>query len=602
MLSLSANTSMENRKRKMSNRLVRLYVGMIILLIGFCAAIFYKYNERAIKAENINNLKQLADTAMQQVDSKLTGMEEISLNLLKNAAFMEVWEENIHHQTEENRKKIEEMLIDVYRNKNDIRRVAAFDNNGNYYCTGIVDVEPEAVREKVRFIQDTYKLNQANTRIFNGSSRDFWEKGSQGTVVTEVKPIKNQNAEIIGYIEVQQNVFYIRNICDLKMNNLPLGVVVFVGDGDDIFYENIRKKDKDAYLTALRERTKAYSKIKETDTEILCTVQSNYYHARIVLVMGKENIYRSLNTLLKSVFVLVAMLMAVTISYVLIVTKKVFTPINRLVVHMSKMNLDHFEEHLDLERKDYETEILADTYEKMLYRLKDSMAQRERLKNVQTKTMFSILQSEISPHFLYNTLGSIANMCEEGKAEEAAKSCYDLSDILRYASDYKSYEVPIREEVRNLEEYLSVMKTRYRQRLEYEIFMEPDTEYFMIPKLTLQPLVENSIKYSLMEREVVVIKVYIVSFGEKILMEIKDNGCGISEEAIDTIRERLLKVSDEETLQEMMDQIQIGGMGLSGTLMRMAILFQENFSYELTNRNDEKGTTILLKIDTRDYR
>lgn len=586
----------------MSNRLVMLYVGMIILLIGVCAGIFYKYSEKNITADNINNLKQLADAMMVQVDSKLTGMEEVSVNLLSNTRFIEAWKENLKEKTEENSRAIKGFLVDAYKNKNDIRRVAAFDNEGNYYCTGIVKVKSEAVKKKVEYIQKNYNLNIINTRIFSGPTEDFWEEGSKGVVVTELKPIKDNNAEILGYVEVQQNVFYLRDICDLKMNNIPIGVVLFVGSDDSVLYDNIKTDNKESYLRELGEKTSAYSKIKEDPDYFLCTVQSNYYQARGVLILEKEGIYKSLNTLLRGMYLLTGILIALTICYVIFITKRVFTPINSLIVHMSGMDLDNFEDKLDIQREDYETEVLADTYEAMLKRLKESMAQKEKLKNIQTKTMFSILQSEISPHFLYNTLGSIANMCEEGKSAEAAEACYDLSDILRYASDYKSYEVPIREEIRNLEEYLAVMKTRYRQRLEYEIVVDHDVDYFMIPKLTLQPMVENSIKYSLMEQEIVVIKVFVVSLKDELILEVKDNGCGISREAIEMIGQRLSKVNDEEELQEMMDQIQIGGMGLSGTLIRLAILFKENFSYQLTNTNDEKGTTIVIKIQIQDYR
>ena len=221
---------------------------------------------------------------------------------------------------------------------------------------------------------------------------------------------------------------------------------------------------------------------------------------------------------------------------------------------------------------------------------------------VQTKTLFSILQSEISPHFLYNTLGSIANMCQEGQGEAAAEACYDLSDILRYSSDYKSAEVSIQEEIRNLHAYLSLMKTRYRQRLEYEITADEDTFFFLIPKLTLQPLVENGIKYSLMEKETVVIQVFVVMVGPELILEVKDNGCGISEEALEIIRQRLDEIQDAEAFEKISNQIQIGGMGLSGTLIRLSIFFGEDFSWQVTRTNDEDGTTIMIKINTEHNR
>lgn len=187
-------------------------------------------------------------------------------------------------------------------------------------------------------------------------------------------------------------------------------------------------------------------------------------------------------------------------------------------------------------------------------------------------------------------------MCETGKNEEAADACYSLTEIMRYASKFSVSEVTLHEEIQNLKSYFSIMKSRYRQRFEYEMEIDEDALDFMIPKLTLQPLVENGIKYSLLEKEVVFVKVFLVRFNGDIIIEIKDNGIGISKEDAEKVRDRIERFENDNGSKEITENIQIGGMGLSGTLIRLSIYFGNRFSYELLRNNDEGGTTIVLKI------
>ena len=149
---------------------------------------------------------------------------------------------------------------------------------------------------------------------------------------------------------------------------------------------------------------------------------------------------------------------------------------------------------------------------------------------------------------------------------------------------------------------MSIMKSRYQKRIEFEMQIDDDTKYIIIPKLTYQPLVENAIKYSLMEHEKVIIKIYTVVLGDKLVVEIKDNGCGISKEAGEVIRERIDEFHNTDKATYIAEQIQFGGMGLSGTLIRLSIYYGDSFWYELQDNNDEGGTSILFGMNISKYR
>lgn len=586
------------KKYRMSTKLSATYAVLVVILIGVALIIFYHYNKQSLYEEGISNLSQIADATMVQVDNRLTNMEQVAVDVLTDIEFLKAWENAKHSETKDNEKAVRRILTTAYVNRTDIRRVSIFDKSGYFISTGQVGTNPEEVAKRAQEITSGYSLGQVNSRIFLKLHQDNWNLKAPGSVISEIKPIKNAKKEIIGYIEIQQNAFYLRNICDLKWNGSTLNSIVFMGDSDELFYTNFDVDRYSAnYMDFFQELTRQYSKIRETDKYIVATATSNYYSGKMVFILEKAILYKSMQSLLKGVLISAGLLIIFTIIYIIVVTKVIMRPINTFIRHMKVTDIHNFMEHRDYRNMDYETGILVKGLNEMAYRLQSALDQQKKLEEVQTKTLFSILQSEISPHFLYNTMGSIANMCEQGETQEAADACYNLTDILRYASNYATAEVSVHEEVENLKCYLEIMKSRYRQRLCYELGVDEEIEHVMIPKLTLQPLVENAIKYSLLEREQVIIKVFGVVIGENLIFEIKDNGCGISKAASMLVQDRVEAFNNSEEAEEIIKSIQSGGLGLTGTLIRMAIFFEDRFTYQFLNNNDEGGTSILLCVN-----
>ncbi|HHV12331.1 MAG TPA: histidine kinase [Clostridiales bacterium] len=588
------------KKRTMSTRLSINYALLIIIMIGSLAIIFYKYNQYKIYEEGMNHLRQISESSMQQIDSRLTNMEQVTVEVLSNNEFIKAWEAYSLAPDKANEEIIKTILSNAYINRNDIRRVTVFSENGVFCSMGKTDASKELVKGRAEYIQQYYHLNVMNSRVFLSSDLDFWNRASKDQVVSEIKPIKDQNAVIIGYIEIQQNLLYMNRICDIKWNGNLLKVLIFTGDNDDFFYSN--SEAEESYIREVAAKTKQYTKVREEDKRILYTVSSNYYTARAVFVLEKGILNYAMQSILTGILVSAVLLILLTTIYIIIITRRVMEPINILTKRMASTDLYNINEKNPIMIRDRETEILVNSFDEMTKRLQETIKRQKKMEEAQVKTLFSILQSEIGPHFLYNTLGSIANMCEQGETEAAADACYSLTEILRYSSDYAVSEVQIKEEINNLKAYFAIMKSRYRQRLEYELTLDEEAKNLLIPKLTYQPLVENAIRYSLMEKKQVVVKVYTVLLGNEMIIEIKDNGCGISEETINSIDEKIKQMKMSSGEDDFTNSVSFGGMGLSGTLMRLSIYYGDKFSYLIRNNNDEGGITILLKMNIVGYR
>ena len=584
------------KKQKAGTKLSITYAVFVILMITVVAVVFYRYSKDSIYEDGVSNLIQTTDATMEQIDNRLANMEQAAVDVLTNANFLDLWQEFAGSWNQEDGQDVKRILVNSYKNKSDIRRITVYDKTGSFICTGDAEAERADVASRVEYIESKYSFNAADSRVFLGPAEDFWAPSTKGVVITEIKPIKTPSKEIVGYIEVQQNYFYIRNICNVKWSGNDLNTIVFIGEQEDLFYADVTWKNPEDKIWHFAEMTEQYVKVRDTGSEIVTMASSNYYSCRTVIVLPEKVLYKSLRNTIQGIVLVAVLLIAFTIVYILFVTKKIMRPIDTFVKMMQGTKLENFTEHQLTMDMDWETRILVTAFEDMAARLRKSMEREKQMADVQTKTLFGILQSEISPHFLYNTLGSIANMCENGEQEEAANACYCLSEIMRYASDYTTVEVTWQEELDNLKAYLAIMKSRYRQRLDYEITVHGDLDYFMLPKVTLQPLVENAIKYSLLESEHVFIQIYVVEFDGYAFVEIKDNGCGITQETVELVRSRIETFHRDHGSKEISDNLQFGGMGLSGTLIRLSIFFGEDFSYTILGENDTGGSTIVLKM------
>ena len=581
------------KRQKMSRKLSTTYAILVVILVSTASVMFYKYNRDIIYDEGISNLNQVSVSAMTQLDNRLTTMEGVAVDVLTDTVFMSNWQQYIGQKakSQENVLAIKRILTRAYANKSDIRRVAVFSLEGDYIATGQVNAAKKDVVQKINYLKENFDI--AN-RMFIGSHKDDWDVKSETFVISEIKPIKNRKAEIIGFIEIQQNIFYLENICNLQYNNSKMKVLIFTYPDDKLFYGNGVFEEN--YLRNIANLTREYRKIRETNDAIIATQSSNFYQLRMVFILDKSILYNSLNNILLGIVVGAFVLILLTVSYIILVTHKIMQPINILVQRMQNIDFEdlNFNYGIDSKANDWETEILNNAFEEMMGRLKEAHQKQQRLQNLHTKSIFDILQSEISPHFLYNALGGIANLCEANECLEAAEACYSLTEILRYSSDYATTEVTVYDEIQNLISYINVMKSRYCERLEVEIETDNKAYPHILPKLTYQPLVENSIKYSLMDNELVKIRIVTKMEDNKLIIQVDDNGHEISDEAKKAIEEKVQRLLNTE--EDISREVQFGGMGLGGTIVRLTIFFGNRFKYKVFG-NEYGGTTVRFEIE-----
>lgn len=203
------------------------------------------------------------------------------------------------------------------------------------------------------------------------------------------------------------------------------------------------------------------------------------------------------------------------------------------------------------------------------------------LKNMELKA----LESQVNPHFLFNTLNTIARMALIEGASQTEELIYDLSDILRYSLRNIDQLVEIETEINNIKKYLFIQNVRYGDRIKYLIKIDDDIKNVLIPVMTLQPLVENAIKHGLeMKNDNGNIIINGYKKDEYAIIEISDDGVGIPENKLKNLLVENKKIETSST-----------GLGLQNVNSRLKHFFSNQCGLTIQSKQNE-GTNVTIKL------
>lgn len=229
-----------------------------------------------------------------------------------------------------------------------------------------------------------------------------------------------------------------------------------------------------------------------------------------------------------------------------------------------------------------EVQELSDSFEHMVLRIQELMTTvREEEINLR-KTELKALQAQINPHFLYNTLDSIAWMCEQGRNADAVRMVHALARLFRISISRGHELIPIAKEIEHAESYLQIQMYRYKNQFTYDFDVDPDCLSYYCNKITLQPIIENSINHGL---DLMVdegrIDVLVRQDGDDIVFSVRDNGVGMSGEQIEAIMQH---GPTDRT-----------GIGIKNVNDRLKIYFGKSYGLHITSEPDI-GTCVEIRM------
>ena len=230
-----------------------------------------------------------------------------------------------------------------------------------------------------------------------------------------------------------------------------------------------------------------------------------------------------------------------------------------------------------------EIRTLSEGMEQMIGRLDEQMRESRLRQESLRRTELALLQAQINPHFLYNTMDTIIWLIEADKQQEAVEMVSNLSSFFRHSLSKGEDVITLAEEERHVRSYLQIQHARYQDIMEYTVDIDPQIHDAMLPKLTLQPLVENALYHGVkLKRAKGTIRITGCLEDGCVLLRVEDNGVGMT-------RERLAQLRSAMERQERV------GFGLSAVNQRLMLQFGPEYGLRITSEEGQ-GTMVAARI------
>ncbi len=266
--------------------------------------------------------------------------------------------------------------------------------------------------------------------------------------------------------------------------------------------------------------------------------------------------------------------------------RRITTPITELCDMTEKFAGGDFTVSYHTDRND-EMETLANSFNSMVGEIETLVADIHREQENAREAELRLLQEQINPHFLYNTLDAIIWLTESGETKKAVQMIQDLSSFFRVSLSKGESQITVKEEREHVRSYLEIQHYRYQDIMEYEILFDEEILGYHIQKLTLQPIVENALYHGIKnKRGKGRITVTGEITGNDILFTIKDNGIGMNEEQLENLRDRISgKVHDERQ----------HGFGMYNVEKRLEMQYGSAYGITVSSEYNE-GTVVKVLI------
>lgn len=288
--------------------------------------------------------------------------------------------------------------------------------------------------------------------------------------------------------------------------------------------------------------------------------------------------------------ILLAILMLIIIVLTLMIVTGIIKPIQELSEVTQRVAQGDFSARAQVDTAD-EVEVLADSVNIMTESIEGFVSKIKEDERKMRRADLRLLQEQINPHFLYNTLDTIVWLIEGNDSDKAVNMVMSLSEFFRLVLSKGKEYITIQEEEMHIKSYLEIQQVRYRDILEYEISIAPEIYQYKILKLTLQPLVENSLYHGIKYKRA---KGRIIVTGAleegRLHFKVEDNGVGMEPEELSSLQSEILKPCKDTGK----------GFGLANVNERIRMNF--GAEYGMTIRSEAgKGTSVEIVIPAVPY-
>jgi len=582
---------------KFQTKLIVSFSLIIVLII--LSFIFFLYNNIFIKIKNdiTHNDQQLCIKISENMDTYIEKIDDITKKLISNNVVKNILEEantspaslNSYKRLVYNRELAEITSDTITLTSFPLLNVYIFSENENYVF--VYNQDTSNLSLILNDPESNKLLNEKQMVIFpvNGHLEGYHGEET----ISFVRAVFDINGKKYGYVEVQDGYSGINKICNI--NNT--GEVIVINDRNQIIFSNLKDSDIGNSLME-KSRDQANGVFYDDDGNIFFYACSEYSGMTTFIRYDANALYSSLFLLEKVTYIVLGIVMLVSLALVYLFSKLLVKPLRSLRDSVLQVSYKNMGLTADFTKND-EVIMLRDAFQHILDELKIAVEKEIISSKAEAKARLMALQAQISPHFIHNVLYTISISAQENRPQDVVDMCKQLSDMLRYTVDSRYQTVRLEDEIKCTSNYLSLQAKNYEDFLFYEINVDEKTKKVALPRLSLQPFVENAIQHGFKDKTPPY-KVSLVTEmkGHRWSVSIIDNGKGIETDVADQIYKKINdNIADISLIpEEKRNSPGMFGMGIINSVLRLKIMYGDSFSFFI-GINDEGGTTVRLEGD-----
>ncbi|WP_121611298.1 sensor histidine kinase [Mesobacillus foraminis] len=571
--------------------IISLFLPVMIFFIAITGFLSYRV---AVTQLEENAFKNIEDTVFQTkgyLENRLSDVFEQLVAFSNDPRTLSIINSEQFEADPEDYIEMNSFLKTIHLNYNSIIESIYVDMNHGAF-TLYQSQYPTKIKEfPYKEYEDLYKGNDEGFYWHNVHKDDIFK--SESKVVSVFKLVGNQASDASGVL-----LFNLRNDFFEKVLNKSLigehGYIALVSpDGTlnskDMADEYLLNEDNLKYLKDLKEDSGRYEFQSDDGRKMMViyeTIGINKW--KVAAVFSTDEIVEKADYIKYITLIVILVLVGIAILIANFFARYISSPVSTLVEQSKSINENNLTMNYN-HNGPREIEILNNAMEDLLTRVNHLLDQIKLEQEEKRQLEFAILHSQINPHFLYNTLYSIKGLCDMGLNGEASSMITALSNFFRISISKGKEIISLEEEITHIRNYLVIQEMRYGDDFSYQIEMDEKILNWEIVKLTLQPLIENAIYHGVkLKRGKGIIAVKGYEKGETIVLEVMDNGGGISKERLAEIRVELEKPSEHSSSI---------GIGLKSVHERISMHFGSPYGLVLESEEGKgtKNTVIIPK-------
>lgn len=603
---------MLNRKISIQTRLFWSYFILIIGIIIIFITSFYFYSSKTLRERAFNSFQQLSNSISSQLDSEVRRIDILSVNIAHSVPMNELFFTDFSNADEidivRNYRDTVEVLYSIVGPLQQAFQINVFNNNGRIIGIGEFSINlnlPVETIEQIPFLEDT--LKEGGGKYLTLPHDDIF-KIHNTPVISLFRHYIQEFGNEYGYIEVQQSYSKIEEIVDKTLNSSKdpgSGKILYIyNEKGEVFfpYETINDQTAHYYFQEIKSVNSDSSSFSlrnpESNEKEIISFTSSDYTGLTVLVIEEEGLLLApvfsftRYIILASIFLLFA---GLVLSF--LVSRRITIPIRKIHNAIENMSLEVLSPGVVTELNSNVDELVAlnNSFREMCKRLNHSINELILSRSQEMQARMLALQSQMNPHFLYNTITVISTMAEEQNNDDIVRICEDLTEMLRYISKSGSFYTKLRNEINYTRNYLSLMKERYAGRLEYTQNIPEKLLDLMIPKLIIQPLVENSLKYGININPPWKIQIRGNYYNNHWRITIQDNGPGFNKKVLQNLNNQLKDISKSTftDIAQSFQELELEKIGLINIFNRLRLLYKEDAIFKIRN-HPGKGAEVTV--------